>query len=128
MNASRNISLGPVGWGFGRTDFLIAVPVLVLLSLGVLDFGRAFSNQLDLQVATSEIAAGWDTASTVEWDVAVQESLRNAGVDADSVEVAVLGAELTVEYGHRFEWIGALLGDSVSSSLNLRARALVTGE
>ncbi|MBF0325439.1 TadE/TadG family type IV pilus assembly protein [Magnetospirillum moscoviense] len=107
--------------GAAAIEFALVLPALLMMMLGVVEFGRALWTQGTLQYAVEEAArygAVDDQASST--GVVTRARARMAGLDAAAVTVtATLGASsVTVTASQSLNWLvpGLLPADAVSLS------------
>lgn len=108
--------------GQALVEFALVVPLVLLLALGIVEFGRAWNAHQVLTDAAREAArtAVVDDDRVTEDSVilVVRHALHRASLDADRAEITVSGwrggrgtpATVDIAYSHTLGWISALLG------------------
>ncbi|MEX2486612.1 MAG: TadE/TadG family type IV pilus assembly protein [Nitriliruptoraceae bacterium] len=107
--------------GAAAVEFALVVPVLLLLVLGILEFGRAFNAQVSLTAAAREsvrvmaVENDVDAAVTVASDAAVS---LNPSIDASHVEISPTvcapGTNVTVTITYPFEFVTGTFGPEIT--------------
>lgn len=101
--------------GAAAVEFALVVPLLLLLVLGIVEFGRAYNIQLQLTAAAREGVRAM--AITDDPATARQATLDALTFGPDEVEVTPgtagsCAGNATVSVTYQFEYLTALLGDS----------------
>jgi len=138
---------GVVG-SFGRSErgqalveFALVVPMLLLLLLGVVEFGRAWNAYQVITDAAREAARSAVVANqaTTQEDVfeVIDSAMRRAGLDSGSATRTIDGfragtgepATIAIVYPYRFRFVGSLLRWSgAKASIQLRTAVVMRNE
>ena len=102
--------------GAALVEFAIAVPLLVVLVLGIVDYGRLTTTRITLHEAAQE---GSIYASTHPDDPAgirqrVIESVDNPAIDPTTIIVDCPGSQLRIRINHPMNLITPLFGASTT--------------
>jgi Flp pilus assembly protein TadG len=126
--------------GASAVEFALVLPLLLMLILGVVEFGTLFYRQAIISWSSREAArigivqaAPKPTVGQIE--AAVSSALRHAGLGATPVTVTVTGAggafgtDLTVlvESPYRLQFLPALV-PGLRTSVTLRGRTVMRHE
>lgn len=115
--------------GQSVVELALVLPILLLLLLGMVDFGRLGAAYLSLQHAAREgVRLGITGATDGEIVERIQESA--AAVDARQLTISIAppeaerfpGAELTIELGYPFRPVTPFIENVMGSEATLRVR------
>lgn len=107
--------------GQALVEFALVVPIVLLLALGIVEFGRAWNAHQVLTDAAREAArtAVVDDERITEDSVVmvVRHALQRAALNAEEAQITISGwragrgtaATVDVSYPHTLGWISALL-------------------
>ena len=107
--------------GQALVEFALIVPVLLLLLLGIVEFGRAWNAHQVLTDAAREAArtAVVDDDGITEDSVrfVVRQALGRAALDPEQAEITITGwragrgtpATVAISYSHTLGWLSALM-------------------
>ncbi len=118
--------------GQSIVEFALMLPLLVMVLMGLLDFGRAYFVVVMLNDAVAEGAVYAGAAPqdingiklrVVEAaaDELVHIELTNVAVSSSSITA---GASITVSVSHEFTFLTPLIGDMFGDGLTLRGQAV----
>jgi Flp pilus assembly protein TadG len=118
--------------GQSFVEFMLLLPVLVLMTLGLLDFGRAYFVLVMLNDAAAEgaVYAGAYPTNTNEIKLRVTESAADALIEIGATDVTVLyntievGKSITVTVSYDFTFLTPLIGDMFGDGLTLQGQAV----
>ncbi len=98
--------------GAAALEFALVLPILLLLVLGIIDFGRAYSAKIKLAGAAREGVRVWATSEDF---TRAEAAARNAAPTLESDRVTVppatactYGAPTTLSVNYRFSYITPL--------------------
>lgn len=108
--------------GAAMIEFALVLPVLLMLLLGVIDFGRLAFTQINLNEAVQEgsIYASTHPADTSGSILRVVGSVDSPAIASDSVKIECSGDVITVSVAHTVTTITPLLlPDKVTLTANV---------
>ncbi|MHB9145145.1 MAG: TadE/TadG family type IV pilus assembly protein [Symbiobacteriia bacterium] len=106
--------------GQSLVEFALVVPLLLLLVIGIMEFGRAYSANLALQNAARE---GARLAITGATDANITQRVVSSAVGLDSTKLTVTvspvtrvqGAYVTVTATYQFQYLTPLITNIIGS-------------
>ncbi len=126
--------------GASAVEFALVLPLLLLLILGIVEFGTLFYRQAIIswssrEAARTGIVQGTPKPTARQVEAVVSSVLRKAGLGMGTAAVTVTGAggafgtDLTVlvESPYRFQFLPAL-APGMPSSVTLRGRTVMKNE
>jgi Flp pilus assembly protein TadG len=127
--------------GQALIEFALVMPLLLLLVIGIIEFGRAWNAQQALTDAAREGArkAVIFDAGTTQQDVedVVKDALSDARIDPSKATITTDGwndgagqpATITIRYPYNFAFVGKLAGWATGqSSINLGTQITMRNE
>lgn len=128
--------------GQALVEFALIAPLLLLLVLGVVEFGRAWHSY---QVVTDAAREGARVAVVGNRDPAIQEevlatvrdALGRAGLDPDRADIQLSGipgsvgdpAQVAISYAYRLTWLRPLMGWTLEdASISLKTAFVMRNE
>jgi len=118
--------------GQSMVELALALPLIILLLMGLIDFGRAFYIVVALNDAASEgavyaghrpeaVAAIQERAAAASNEALV--AIEVGDVTVETPDGVFAGNPVVVTVEHEFEFITPLIGDMFGGSITLRGRA-----
>ncbi|MGE5589961.1 MAG: TadE/TadG family type IV pilus assembly protein [Bacillota bacterium] len=119
--------------GQSVVEFALVVPILLLLVLGIMEFGRAYSTNLSLQNAVREGARLAVTGST---DAQVVQRVRDAAPTLDPVRLSVTvspstrrqGDNVTVTASYDFHYIVPFISELTGATSTFQQKVTMRME
>lgn len=127
--------------GQALAEFALTIPLLLLMLLGIVEFGRAWNTYQVITDAAREAARTAvvaNTAVTIDSvNAVIANAMGRAGLDSDAAVTSVDGfragtgvpARVNISYPYQFRFVGALLSwTGAQSSINLRTSIVMRNE
>lgn len=118
--------------GQSLVEFALALPLLILMLMGLLDFGRAYFVVVMLNDAAAEgaIYAGANPTDVNGIQLRVTEAASDALIDIQPQNVTVdnstiaAGASIGVSVTYEFSFLTPIIGELFGDGLTLRGQAV----
>lgn len=129
MHKKRNVRLGNES-GAAILEFALVLPILLVLLLGLIDFGLYFYNDLQLTHVARDAARYASVGREAEAEAAIANAiLVSASVTASSVDIATTGGEARVVLTASYQTITPLPNFvGIGTTLPINATAVMRRE
>jgi len=132
QRADRGFDLRRGKKGQAVVELALVVPVLLLLLLGIAEFGRLYGAYLTIEQAARE---GARVAALGGTDAQVVQAVDNTASWLDATKITVQinpgdgarfpGGSVTVEVSYRFDFVAPIISRLVGNSVLLRSRMIM---
>lgn len=119
--------------GQSMVEVALVLPVLVLIMIGIIEFGLIFKTYIQISYGANEIsrAVSLDatSAEVSQLSAAIFQDLDAAGITTSiTPATAIKGQPVTVVVTYSHKLITPLIGDLLGSSLTLKGKSVVIKE
>lgn len=116
--------------GQSMVEFAIVLPILLIILLGIMEFGILFSNQLILESASRE-GTRFAVLGATDGEVVAYIADLTSNLDASRLTISISpsqvgrakGNPLTVTLTYQYQFLYALFGDQLGTVIQLTADA-----
>lgn len=119
--------------GQSTVELALVLPILILILVGILEFGLVFKTSIQLNYGANELARAISlNASAAE--VAELQTYVFSDLDSTNLNLSVLpntavkGQPITVTITYSYKWITPLINNLLGDQINLTGKSVIIKE
>ena len=119
--------------GQSTVEFALVLPILILILVGIIEFGLIFKTTIQLNYGANEIARAVSLDATPA-DVTTISTSVFSDLEASSLQVlvspagVVKGQAITVQITYNYKLITPIMGSILGNTINLKGKSVIIKE